>query len=242
MRGVAQVFPIVMGITLCTASAALFYQWYRTRKSKRDELDGLSTLKFAASTRRGNETITLRPVMTNEKVVLVCGRAGANVRAIEETTGVRITFKRTSDTHQTCEIAGAYENAMKAFSLINDELARSESVTQEMHASLDALKVITRGKWLQDVCKTTNTKIHLDAGRPSAATDQRRITLTGAQANVARAIQIIGDKIAELPRTEPKREPRIGRKTSPSPSLSSNEPGEFPTFAYCVYALIQSPI
>lgn len=226
-------FPIVVGITLCTASAALFYQWYRTRKSKRDELDGLSTVKFATN-RRGNETITLRPVMTNDKVVLVSGRAGANVRSIEETTGVRVTFKRTSDTHQTCEITGPYENAMKAFSMINDELARSENVTEDMFLPVESLKIITRGKWLQEICKSTNAKIHLDAGRQTNE-GQRRITLTGAQMNVARAMQIIGDKIRQVAderQTELKREPRISRKVSPSPSFSSNEclsksPSEF---------------
>lgn len=226
MRGVTQVFPIVVGITLCTASAALFYQWYRTRKSKleRDELDGLTTVKFAPN-RRANETITLRPVIANDKVVLVSGRSGANIRSIEELTGVRITFKRTSDTHQTCEITGPYENAMKAFSMINDELARSENVVEEMYIPAESMKAICRsgGKFIQDVCKTTNAKIHIDSGK-QANGQQRRITFTGAKANVAKAMQIISDKCqqaTEKRRNEVKREPRINHRSSPS--SSSNE-------------------
>lgn len=234
MRSVTQVFPIVVGITLCTASAALFYQWYRTRKSKleRDELDGLTAVKFATN-RRGNETITLRPIIANDKVVLVSGRSGANIRSIEELCGVRIIFKRTSDTHQTCEITGPYENAMKAFSMINDEMARSENVTQEMFIPVESMKAICRsgGKFIQEICKTTNAKIHIDSGMQTNE-EQRRITFTGGKASVARAMQIIDEKCqqaAEKRRTEVKREPRVNQRSSPSSSSNeclSKSPGE----------------
>lgn len=233
MRSVTQVFPIVVGITLCTASAALFYQWYRTRKSKRDELDGLSTVKFPKN-RRTNETITLRPVIANDKVVLVSGRSGANVRSIEETAGVRIIFKQTTDTHQTCEITGPYENAMKAFSMINDELARSESVTEEMLIPYESLKSTGQslGTMLKEICKTTNAKIHIDSG-VKTSDGKRRIIFTGSQVNVDRAKQMIGEKcrqVADEQRTELKREPRISHRASPSLSSSeclSKSPGEF---------------
>lgn len=41
-----QVIPVVVGITLCTASAALFYKWYKTRNGG-DAVDGASRPKRA---------------------------------------------------------------------------------------------------------------------------------------------------------------------------------------------------
>lgn len=226
MKNATQVLPVVIGITLCTASAALFYQWYRTRKSKRDELDGLSGLPYK-SNKKSNENVEINSIISDDNVTLIQGRAGATLKSIEERTNVQITFQPLKDTdnHQTCKINGEYDNVMKACNLIKDELARSNNVTEEILIASEAFKLICRQgrKILHDVCQKSLAKIRIESGA-CGKDSTRRLIITGSKFNVQKAKQMIEEKIREdndEKKVETKREPRFSQKGSST--STSNE-------------------
>lgn len=216
-----RVVPMTIGIVLCTASVALFYKWYKTRNETVDKVDGIPSFK---SKFRRQKTEKVESTVPNDMVPLICGRFGANLKAIEERTSVKISFREKDEFNQICEISGQYENVMKAAELIQQELARSKSTTDEMLIPARTHKKILRqsGKILHDICQRSYTQIHIDAGLCDK--NVRRLLITGSVSNIQTAKRLIEEKIrqdTEELEAENKREPRHQKNPSPSTSVSN---------------------
>lgn len=208
-----QVLPVVVGLTLCTASAALFYKWYKTRNEAQDQVDGARRPKWKAKTLSKSTKIDV--TIPNDTLQLVMGRAGANVKAIEERTGVKISFRDKDGQSQICEISGPYESVMQAASSINDEIKRSQCVTEDIIIPKTTHEKISL-KILRDICHDTVTKIRIEGGLEDKS--MRKVNITGTFPNVQKAKRLIEDQVRQdlIDReTESKREPRYSQKNSP---------------------------
>lgn len=216
-----QLLPVAVGIALCTASVALFYKWYKIRSSTSDEVDGAPNSKVKPK-RNKNHFTKVESTISNDKVPLIIGRLGANVKSIEERTNAKIQFREKDEANQICEISGQYEDVMKAADVIKEELARYQCRTEEMIIPTSAHKKICRqsGKVLHDICQRSFTQIHIDAGTTDK--NARRLLITGSSANIQKAKKLIAEKVRqdnEEQDAEGKREPRY---TSRGPSASTS--------------------
>lgn len=213
-----QVLPVVVGITLCTASAALFYKWYKTKR--RDEVDG----SRVRPKRQAKKNVNVELTIPNDKVPLVIGRSGANVRDMESRHSVKVTFRQKDDAHQLCEIAGHYEDVMKAVDSVKDKLVQAVNVTENIIIPKSlCVKMSNRGgKTLQEISQQSFTKIHIDSGASDKNT--RCLSITGSHANVQKAKYLIEEKVRqerEEQELELKREPRYSPKSSTSTSMEN---------------------
>lgn len=225
-----QALPVLVGLSLCSASAAILYVWFKTRNSERDEVDGEVPLKkskskpkFIVSGHSSKAITKIESEIANDVVPLVLGRNGTNIKSIENQTQTKISFRRKNDAHQVCEISGQYENVMKAADLVKVEASRSLHVTEELNVPQSAYcKIIGRcGKTLQDICRRSQAQVHINAA-PTGDKNVRRIMVTGSRSQVNTAIHLIEEKVREDAKerdAEKKREPR-GTTRSPSTSES----------------------
>lgn len=227
-----QALPVLVGLSLCSASAAILYVWYKTKNSERDEVDGgkparKTKSKLSVSSNSSSKTITkVESEIANDVVPLVLGRNGTNVKSIEHQTHTKISFRRKDDAHQVCEISGQYENVMKAADLVKVEASRSLNVTEELTVPQSAYcKIIGRcGKTLQDICRRSQAQVHINAAS-SGDKSVRRIMVSGSRAHVNTAIRLIEEKVHEDANerdAENRREPR-GNGRSPSASESNDQ-------------------
>lgn len=219
-----QVLPILVGLSLCGASAALLYAWYKTKDNATDEVDAPAKSAFPSKTKAKNKKITkVECTISNSVVPIIIGRLGANVQAIEEKTQTKITFRQKDETNQICEISGVYENVMKAVDLVKEEASRSTNVTDEMIIPQSAYsKIIGRcGKILQDICRRSMAQVHIDAG-VTGDKSTRRVLITGTRTHVNNAKRLIDELVrqdVEEREAENKREPRYSPR-GPSASVS----------------------
>lgn len=220
-----QALPVLVGLSLCSASAAILYVWYKTKKTETDEVDGVAPVRKSKSKVSSAKTKSITKVeseIANDVVPLVLGRNGTNVKSIENQTHTKITFRQKDDAHQVCEISGQYEDVMKAADLVKIEASRSLNVTEELVVPQTAYcKIIGRcGKTLQDICRRSQAQVHINA---ASASDKkmRRIMVTGSRSHVNTAIRLIEEKVREDATerdTENKREPRGSTRDSTSES------------------------
>lgn len=202
--------PILVSLSLCGAGAALLYVWYKSRGTNKDEVDSRKIGPVTKAKKKQHTKVEC--TISNDVVPLVIGRAGANVKSIEDQTNTKIQFRKKDDTHQMCEISGLYENVMKAATLVKEQASRSANITEEMIISISAYtKLIERcGKTLQDICRRSQTQVRIDAGMNVDKT-MRRVLITGPKINVNMAKRLIDDKVnedLEEKEAETKREPR----------------------------------
>lgn len=197
------IIPIVIGVSLCSASAVLLYIWYKT-KDREDESNAESK----------SEKITkVECVVPNSVVPLVNGRGGANIKSIEGKTNTQIRFKAKDDNNQICEIRGKIENVKKAAELINIQASPPPNLTEEMLVPQTVYgKIVGRcGEALQEICRKSQAKVHIDAGDRNEG-DMRRLCITGTRAHVNMAKSLIEEKIRidkeSRENVEVKREPR----------------------------------
>lgn len=211
----AQVLPVVVGITLCTASAALFYKWYKTRNAKQDVVDGPPRPRFKPKPKQKQNETKIDVTIPNETVQLVMGRSGANIKSIEERCGVKITFRDKDGKTQICEITGTYESVMQAATSVNDEIRRAQCVTEDVVIPKSTHEKISL-KILKDICHQTATKIRIDGGLEDKT--KRKLEITGSFPNVQKAKRLIEEQVrldAVERENKPKREPRYNQKNSP---------------------------
>lgn len=219
------IIPLVIGVSLCSASAVLLYIWYKT-KDREDETDSPSpTPKSTKNTR-------VECVISNNIVPLVVGRGGANIKSIEEKTNTQIRFKAKDDKSQICEINGKTENVKKAVELINVHASPPPNLTEEMLVPQSVCgKIIGRcGEALQEICRKSQAKVHIDAGDRTDG-ETRRVLITGTRAHVNMAKSLIEEKIRidkeSRENVEVKREPRGNVKPvvepTPSPIVAATE-------------------
>lgn len=215
----AQVIPVVVGITLCTASAAILYKWFKTRDSSKDAVDGGS--RGGGSKRKRKPKLDkVEMTIDNETMPLVLGRNGNNVKSIEERHEVKITFHEKSDGKQLCEIAGAYENVLQAASVVDDVVKKSKNVTEELIVPKQAYLRIS--STLSDICRETVTKIR-NSNDGLKDKNLRRLEINGAFANVRKAKQMIEERVRQDEiDTEITREPRFNQRNSPVNSSDEN--------------------
>lgn len=207
MRNV-QVLPVVVGLTLCTASAALFYKWYKTRSSSQDVVDG-------PKKRKPKQPSKVEMIIETEMMPLVLGRNGNNIKSIEERYSVKVSFREKDKEKQVCEISGLYENMMKASTAICDEVKKGRSLTEEIVITKATYQRIS-SKILQSICRETATEIRNIAGLKDK--NLRQLTIKGAFMNVQKAKRLIEDEVRQdsLNREhETKREPRFNHRNSP---------------------------
>lgn len=153
MPNKTDVIPLVVGLSLCGASAALLYIWFQTKDAE-DECDAStiaatgSNYKNIASScvrrlsrhlsQQGSAVSATNPperhlecVIPNHLVPLVEGRAGANLRAIAAQTGCQIRFRPRDASTQMCEIIGPSTAAVQqAADQVRKEAAPPPIVTE----------------------------------------------------------------------------------------------------------------
>lgn len=202
------IIPIVLGVSLCSASAVLFYIWYKTKDRETDTKSPLKpTIKSTKNTK-------VECVVPNSVVPLVVGRGGANIKSIEGKTNTQIRFKARDDNNQICEISGKPENVKKAAELINIQASPPPNLTEEMFVPQIVYgKIIgQRSEALQDICRKSQAKVYIDAGEQCEEGDMRRLFITGTRAHVNIAKSLIEEKIRvdkeSRQKVEVKREPR----------------------------------
>lgn len=204
------IIPIVIGVSLCSASAVLLYIWYKTK----DREDDASTpQKSTAGKSATTKNTKVECVVPNNVVPLVVGRGGANITSIEGKTNTQIRFKAKDENNQICEISGKLENVKKAVELIKIQASPPPNLTEEMFVPQTAYgKIIGRcNEALQEICRKSQAKVHIDAGDRGDG-DMRRLCITGTRAHVNMAKSLIEEKIRidkeSRENLEVKREPR----------------------------------
>lgn len=214
MRSI-KVLPVVVSITLCTASAALFYTWYKTRNPSKDAVDG-------SKRKRKPKLEKIEMIIENETVPLILGRNGNSIKSIEERHEVKITFRDNNDGKQVCEILGVYENVVQAANIVGDVVKKSKNLTEELIIPKQAYLRIS--STLSDICRETTTKIR-NSREGLRDNNLRRLEITGAFTNVRRAKQMIEERVRQDTddrENEIKREPRFNQKNSPVNSSEEN--------------------
>lgn len=198
------IIPLVVGVSLCSASAVLLYIWYKT-KDKKDAKD--------APASKSRKITKVECVIPNNIVPVVVGRGSANIKSIEAKTNTQILFKPKDEYNQICEISGRIEDVKKAVELINVQASPPPNLTEEMFVPQTAYgKIIGRcGEALQEICRKSQAKVHIDAGdRPDG--EMRRLWITGTRAHVNMAKSLIEEKVRidenSRKNLEVKREPR----------------------------------
>lgn len=221
--------PLIVGLSLCSASAALLYIWYKTRDQDEDTVDSAVTSP--------KKLTKLECVIPNTLVPLVVGRASANVKAIEAKTQTLIRFRENNENSQVCEISGSSPaNVQRAAELIKQEASPPPNITEELTVPQSACgKIIGRcGGTLQEICRKSMAKVYVESGNRGGQT--RIIKITGTQANVNTARSLIEENVRldeemrrSVEETEAKREPRgrvngaLSAASSHSSIRSSNE-------------------
>lgn len=215
------VLPLMVGLSLCSASAVLLYIWYKTKDQDiNDNSSNASPIKLKRETK-------VECVIPNNIVPLVVGRNGANLKSIEEKTKTIIRFREKDENNQICEISGFIENVQIAVELVKQEASPPPNITVEMIVPQNSCgKIIGRsGEALQEICRKSMAKVHVDAGdRNDGVT--RRILITGTKAHVNIAKVLIEEKIEKYENeskydSELRREPRGSSKSSLDDSKST---------------------
>lgn len=214
----------VVGLSLCSASAALLYVWLKTKNNNDDDQSRDNTKPKLQKKNRTKVECTI----PNDKVPFVTGRSNHNVNKIEKDTNTKITFREKDDNNHTCEIVGTYEDILRAERKIKDSI-RPTNVTEEFFIPEAAYNTIIgrAGKILQEICRKSMAQVHIDSGvntttattaaKPDSATDVRRVMITGTQQNVNAAKTLIDVKVREALKeheNEFKREPRGSPRTN----------------------------
>lgn len=210
-----KVLPVVVGITLCTAGAAMLYKWYKARDPGKDAVDGGGSKR-----KRKPKLDKVELTIDNETMPLVLGRNGNSIKSIEERHKVEITFHEKSDGKQLCEITGAYENVLQAANVVGDVVKKSKNLTEELVISKQSYSRIS--STIQEICRETATQIR-NSNEGLKDKDQRRLQITGAFTNVRKAKQMIEERVRQNEiDTEIKREPRFNQRNSPVNSSEEN--------------------
>lgn len=207
--------PVIVGLSLCSASAALIYVWLKTK-------DNGGNRKKGNKTADATKLTTINISLTSEQVPLVIGRGNRNLQAIEEESNAKITFHAKDDSSFTCEITGLYENVLKAEKLIRQDSKRSATITAEIFIPQAAyIAIVGRGgKVLREICRKSNAQVHIDsgAGGQDKPEDKRRVMITGSRQSVDVAKSMIQDEIKEAIK-EQDNESKRGPRASPRNQL-----------------------
>lgn len=215
MRNI-QILPIVVGITLCTASAAIFYKWYESRSSNKDAVDGVSRK------RKPNKKEKVEIPVENEMMPLLVGRNGITLKSIEERCSVEISFRDDGKGKNICQISGFYENVMKASTAINDELKKGKNCTEELIIPKATYTRIC-SHILRDICLETATQVRNKAGLKDK--NKRQMEIKGSFKNVQKARRLIEEQVridSDERENEIQREPRYNQRNSPINSSMEN--------------------
>ncbi|XP_058057767.1 tudor and KH domain-containing protein homolog [Anopheles bellator] len=227
MRPPTAALPIILGLSLIGISGAYLYMLL---KKKRSPANG-DVIDFRPRSVSKSGVVVAEITVSNKLVPLVIGRKGYTLKHIQQTTGTEITFREQDETSQLCRIQGASEEAVRrAKEMVQTELVRPVTVTEEVFVPQAACgKILGRcGDALQEICRTSMAKVWLE-GRARNETE-RRVMITGTQAQIDVAKQLIAHKVQEdaecrkLLTERQSREPRI--RTPPSSAAPTPTPGD----------------
>lgn len=205
----------------------MLYAYFKNKEDEDDMEEGGSD----GIQQRPPKEITIKMTVTNDCIPLVVGRNGANLKIIEDKTGVRIRFREMDNNSQHCEIRGTEKGVKDARSMLMKDIQRSPIVKEEMFVPHSVYtKIIGRcGECLRDICRTSMAKVSVESGDRIDSKHPRRIDISGTKAQVNLAKKLIEDKMKEdeefqkeFNDVETKREPRRS-PTNSMTSLSSSQ-------------------
>ncbi|KAL5280382.1 TDRKH family protein [Megaselia abdita] len=217
---------LILGLGLCSLGGAMLYAYFKN-KDEEEELEGGGTDRISEKPKE----VTIKMIVTNDCIPLIVGRNGANLKIIEEKTGVRIRFREADNNNQQCEIRGTVKGVADARLMLLKDIQRSPIVKEEMFVPHSVYtKIIGRcGECLRDICRTSMAKVSVESGDRIESKHPRRIDISGTKAQVNLAKKLIEDKMREdeelrreFSETESKREPRRS-PTNSMTSLSSSQ-------------------
>uniref|UniRef100_U5ENN8 Putative tudor and kh domain-containing protein n=1 Tax=Corethrella appendiculata TaxID=1370023 RepID=U5ENN8_9DIPT len=215
----------IVGVTLCTTAAAAIYLFLKNRREdRRIEFDINEKLKaLKKQVKNEDEKTSFEIIFTNKQIPLIIGRNGNTLKSIESKTGVQIEFREHNENSQVCKITGTLKAIEAAKDLIQKEIQRPPTVTEEMLIPLSACGKIFGGssEELQEICRKSLAKVSVDSGSASRnlSSDTQRILITGTQKQIDTAKSLIDDKVKHskiVDQTELKREPRNQPQTQPA--------------------------
>lgn len=217
------ILPYLLGLTLCGASAGLLYIWLKTKDD--DDTDRV----FKRPKPKNQKLTKVDCTISNDIVPLVIGRTGANVKTIESKTNTKITFREKDENNQICEISGTYENVLKAAEMVKDEAAQLTNIEEKIYIPQSSYaKIVGKGgKSLQEICRRSMAKVHIDNGTDAQdKTDMRRVLITGSRTNVNTAKFLIEEKLrddAKEKDSDSVREPRGNQKSAENGAIGNGE-------------------
>lgn len=204
----------------------MLYAYFKNKEEEDDMEEGGTD-----GVQRPPKEITIKMTVTNDCIPLVVGRNGANLKIIEDKTGVRIRFREKDNNNQQCEIRGTEKGVKDARSMLMKDIQRSPIVKEEMYVPHSVYtKIIGRyGECLRDICRASMAKVSVESGDRIDSKHPRRIDISGTKAQVNLAKKLIEDKMKEdeefqkeVNDVEAKREPRRS-PTNSMTSLSSSQ-------------------
>ncbi|CAH1406294.1 unnamed protein product [Nezara viridula] len=139
------------------------------------------------------------------KIPLSCvgsliGRAGTNIKELQERTKTKIFFKNIEgdQNYKICKIVGEKENVEEAKNLIIEFIDPKDSEALEMWVPQSAIGLIIGrcGDNIRKISLSTNTKITVDRYKV-ADSNKKLVVIKGKSPNVAAAKELIENKIKE---------------------------------------------
>ncbi|XP_059617572.1 tudor and KH domain-containing protein homolog [Phlebotomus argentipes] len=223
----APVLPMLLGISICGISGALIYAYLRKRDAAKKPARGASDAQTLPDGVGAPPTVSVEVLVRNDVVPLIVGREGGSLRAIEEKTKTRISFRDKDDSSQMCTISGEAAAVKDAQKIVKQLASRPLTITEEVVVPQSACgKIIGRcGEALQEICRKSQAKVSVESGDRGDGT-KRCVMISGTQAQVNTAKVLIEEKVredAEARRVLEKREPRLNHRSGGSNSSNSSQ-------------------
>lgn len=198
MRSVG-VLTQMCAVLLLPASGLLLYWLYR-RSSESDE-DVYGTQKVMTS-----RSTVIEVTVPQRAVGPVIGRQGATIKEIQKASGARVNFKDVSGNrheaiNRTCVIHGTLDAAHQAELMIQQIIADiPEPITEQIEVPGYTLgRIIGKGgSSIRELQSVSGARITVDKSQDmSGAQTLRTVTLTGSQAQIDVALDMIEEKLAD---------------------------------------------
>ncbi|ALC40135.1 papi [Drosophila busckii] len=216
-------YKLLLGFGLCSLGSAMLYAYFKSRNEDKDtdeqqkprnKSNAAINAKPQQQTQQKAKEICQKIVVDNDHVPLIIGRAGANLKQIEEKTGAKIRLRDKDNAHKFCDITGQPEAVKAARALLIREIERAPIVKVELQIPQRlANKLNARnGELLQDISRSSLAKLNID---PNGRQGKAKVSLVGNQKQVNIARKLLEDQIEEdeqsrrtMEELEQQREPR----------------------------------
>lgn len=180
---------VLVGVTVI-GSAAIVYEWYRTKENERKRRTALP------APNESSELSRIQMKLPNDKVALVNGRAGHTLDSIQEQSNTTISIREQDDTHHIFEIVGTYRNVLEAERLIRECVKSDAAVTETMTIPAGVFAA-GGGKATQEITRKSNAQVYIDSNAAQDPTRGLELRIIGTKPNVQFARQLINEKVQE---------------------------------------------